>query len=245
MFNRSVQKKHKEDNVSHIRPVVKTPAGRERLQHFDEQISLAKNAIAELEQRIERCEGIIRDADIHHRALQAAIEADNGASLAHYSEGLSPPDSSIARLVLASDNSGRASTAAKASLPTAHAQLENARAQLLELHDQRAEEAKRVLMLLGDATARKYVAAFELLGDLHDQLVGFASVAEGNQGDIWRIQEPLAACRFALPSTGDALSDPFHRHRTNEIVVGESTKAWAAVKDRLSTDALADISDLI
>ena len=93
----SVQKKSK-DNVSSIRPAVKTPAGRERLKHFDDEIGRAKQAVVELEQRIERCESIIKDADVNHRALQNAIEGDNGKSLADYSAGrclTTPPSPSL------------------------------------------------------------------------------------------------------------------------------------------------------
>jgi capsid protein len=120
MFNR-VQKKPKEI-VSISRPV-KPQAGRERLAHFDEQIGLAQNAIAEFEQRIVRLESIVVDAAAAAKALQAAVEADNGKSLADYSAGNVPPDSNIAKLVMTSDNSGRAATAAKAALPNAQAQL--------------------------------------------------------------------------------------------------------------------------
>ena len=83
MFNRGVASKNKETIVK-SRPV-KTPAGRERLQYFDEQIGLAKQAIAEIEERIERFESIITDAGGAHKALQAAVESDNGKALADYS----------------------------------------------------------------------------------------------------------------------------------------------------------------
>ena len=239
----SVQKKSK-DNVSSIRPAVKTPAGRERLKHFDDEIGKAKQAVVELEQRIERCESIIKDADVNHRALQNAIEGDNGKSLADYSAGKVPDDSTIAKLVLAADNSGRAAVAARASLPGANAQLENAQAQILALKEERAAELKRVLMNIGDVTAREYQSAFDTLGRLHDELVGVASILEDNIGDIWRIQEPLVACRFAFPSTGDSLSDPFVRHRISDLTSGEAARRFAAIKARLEENAMADISDL-
>ena len=45
---------------------------------------------------------------------------------------------------------------------------------------------------------------------LHDRLVGYAAVAENNQGEIYLIHEPLKANRFALPSMGeDMTADPF------------------------------------
>jgi hypothetical protein len=244
MFNRSVQKTKPREVVSNARPV-KPPVGRERLQHFDDQIGLAKQAIAEIEERISRFEGIITDADGAHKALQAAIESDNGKALADYSSGNVPADSTIARLVMVEHNSARAATAAKASLPTAHAQLENARGQLHDLGEQRVAELNRTLSLLGDVQARAYRDAFESMCLLHDQLAGFASVAQASHGDIQLIIDPVKTPRFAFPSLGNADADPFLRHQVSSHTVTESARAWSAVRARLEADALADVSDLI
>jgi DNA repair exonuclease SbcCD ATPase subunit len=243
MFNRVASTKTKpSEKIQSIQPKP-TPAGRERLSHFDSEAKKAEAAISELDQRINRLESIILDADVAHRALQSQIESDNGASLANYAAGSVPADSAITKLVVAADNTKRAAAAAHAALPGANAQLENARTQLASLGEQRAAELKRVLAMLGDVTAREYQATFDALGKLYDKLVAYASVAEDNVGDVWRIQEPLVACRFSV--TGDSLSDPFLRHRISDITVSESSRRWAAVKDRLAADANADVSDLL
>jgi chromosome segregation ATPase len=183
MIFKSVAPKSKAENISNVHQT-KTAPERARLKHFDDQIALAHTVVNELEQRIQRCEQIIQSALENRHALQAAVEADNGKSLSDFSAGLVPDDSAIARLVRASENSGMASSAAKASLPTAQAQLENAKGQVAALQEQRVAEAARVLALLADVDARAYEKAFATLGRLHDRLIGYAAVAEGNQGDV-------------------------------------------------------------
>ena len=248
MFGVASKPKTKNDNVSSIRPA-KSPAkpqGRERLAHFDEQLALARQAIGEMEQKIERLQGIVSDADVHHKALQAAIEADNGKSLAGYAAGDVPAHSSIARLVLLADNSKRAATAASAALPGAIAQLENARAQLLALGEERANELNRVLTTLGDLEADDYRKCFERLGILHDKLAGFAAVAEVSHGDVQLIVENLKAPRFAFPSMRAHVdADPFLRHSPSSLTVSESSRKWTAIRERLSADANADVNDIL
>jgi hypothetical protein len=245
MFNRSVQKSKPREVVSNARPT-KPPVGRERLSHFDGEIVKAKQAIAEMEQKIERLQGVVSDAEVHHKALQAAIESDNGKSLAGYAAGDVPTDSSIARLVLLADNSKRAATAASAALPSANAQLENASQQLLALEEQRVAELNRVLTNLGDIDADEYRKTFEKLGRLHDKLVGFADVSQASHGDIRLIDDPLRAPRFQFPSMrGHVDADPFLRHSPSSVTVAESSRRWAEVRERLSADALADVNDLL
>jgi hypothetical protein len=238
--------KTKHDNVSSIRPAKSPPAGRDRLKHFDEQISLAKTAIVEIESKIECLQEIVSGADVHHKALQACIEADNGRSLSDYSAGKVAADSSIARLVLLADNSKRAATAAQSALPSAIAQLEDANRQLLDLGEQRAQELNRVLTTLGDLEADEYRKTFEKLGRLHDQLVGFANVAQSSLGDIQLILDPLRAPRFQFPSMrGHIDSDPFLRHQPSSLTVSESSRKWSEIRERLSADANADVNDLL
>jgi chromosome segregation ATPase len=245
MIFKSVQSKAKtSEKIQSLRPA-KPPTGRERLQHFDDNIGLAEKAIADLENRIERLESIVVDAVAAAKDLQAAVEADNGKSLADYSAGKVEADSNIAKLVMASDNSGRAATAAKAALPSGQAQLENARAQLVSLTEQRAAELQHVLAILGDTEARAYQKLFDDLGRAHDRLVGYAQVCESNLGDVRLIIDPVKAPRFGLPSMGNADADPFLRHRESELTIAESARASGNIRDRLAADAQADLSDLL
>src|SRR5216684_5161478 len=111
MFNRVASKtKSSEKIVDSLRPKP-GPVGRERLRHFDGEVSKAKEAVADLEQRVERLEIIVAEADAAHHALQLHIANDGGVSLASYSIG-EAVDSDIAKLVMAAETSARAATAA-------------------------------------------------------------------------------------------------------------------------------------
>ncbi len=245
MFNRVASKtKSSEKIVDSLRPKP-APVGRERLRHFDAEVSKAKEAVADLEQRVERLESIIIDADAAHRALQLAISNDGGVALASYSAGTSPVDSEISKLVMAAETSARAATAAKAALPHAQAALENAKAQVIDLGEQRVSELNRVIAMLADGEARAYQKAFDELGRRHDRLCGWASTAEANQGDIRLTQAPLAVPRFASPSLGNMDADPFLRHQVNQLDIGDAARMWKEIRGRLELDAGADISDLI
>jgi hypothetical protein len=219
--------------------------GRERLRFIDGEVSKAKEAVADLENRIERFESIISDADANHRALQLAIANDGGKALAEYAAGKAGADSEIAKLVTLEDSSRKAATAAKAALPGTESMLNNARAQLPRLAEERVAELNRVVARLADADARAYQKAFEEMCRLHDRLVGYASVAQATIGDIQLIIDPVKTPRFALPSMGNSDADPFLRHSVNELTVNAAAKSWAAVRQRLEDDAEADLSDLI
>jgi hypothetical protein len=247
MFGNRVEKtKHKNENVTSIRPAKSKPQGRDRLIHFDQEIEKAKQAIVEMSEKIERLQEIVAGADVHHKNLQACIEQDNGRSLSDYSAGKLDADAPIARLVLLADNSKRASTAASAAVPSAIAQLENAQAQLLELGEQRAQELNAVLTMLGDLDADEYRKTFERLGLLSDKLRGFAAVSQMSHGDIELISEPLKAARFAFPSMrGHIDSDPFLRHKPSDLTVRQSAQKWTEIRERLSADANCDVNDLL
>jgi hypothetical protein len=49
----------------------------------------------------------------------------------------------------------------------------------------------------------------------------------------------------SFPSFGNIDADPFIRHRSNELIINESTRTGQAVKARLELDVDADLSDLI
>jgi hypothetical protein len=246
MFNLGVQSKSKpaEKVVNSVRRSKPEPVGRERLRHFDAEVSKAKEAVADLEQRVERLEIIVVEADAAHHALQLHIANDGGVSLASYSVG-EAADSDVAKLVMAAETSARAATAAKAALPHAQAALENAKAQVIDLGEQRVAELNRVISMLADDECRAYRNAFDELGRRHDRLVGYASVAETNQGDVRLTQSPLAVPRFASPSLGTLDADPFLRHQPNPLDIGDAARMWKEIRGRLELDASAEISDLI
>jgi hypothetical protein len=221
------------------------PAGRERLRHFDSELAKANQAAAEIEERIQRLEKIIKDADSAHQALQIAILVDNGASLASYSSGQATDDSEIGRLVIAADTTARAKAAALAALPSSQADLQNVREQSIKLNEARVAELNRVIAALADVEAREYEKVFREMCRMHDRLVGYSNIQQANLGDVQVISDPLKTVRFALPSLGNSDADPFIRHRPNDHVIAEAQRMWSTVKQRLQADSDADVSDLI
>jgi type VI protein secretion system component VasK len=242
MFNRVEKNPRSESSGA---SVTKPKQGRERLQHFADEIVRAHNAIEDLEQRVARFGAIITESEVTHRALQDAINADGGIALAAYSAGQTKPNDAISKLVSHAKSSGEAAAAAKTALPHTESLLENARSQLISLVEQKNAELNRVVATLADVDARKYQEAFALLGKYHDRLVGYAAMAEGNQGDVRLIQDPLKTVRFALPSMGNMDADPFLRHQISDLTVGESARKWSEVRHRLQSDANADLTDLV
>ena len=244
MFNR-VQSPEKTEKVNSVRRAKPEPVGRERLKKLDAEVGKAQSAVSEFEQRVTRLEQIIVDADAAHNALQAAIVADGGKALEDYAAGQAPADSEIAKLVMTAEQSARASTAAKAALPTATAALENVLAQVIVLGEERVKELNFVISMLADNEARAYQDAFNKMCIKHDRLVGYASVAQQSHGDIQLIIDPVKAPRFASLSMGTVESDPFLRHQVSSLTVSEAAKQWTEVRARLEADVNADVSDLI
>jgi hypothetical protein len=245
MFGKSVQSPEKSEKVTSVRRAKPEPVGRDRLKHLDAETNKAKEAVAEFEQRVRRLEQIVSDADVTNRALQTAIAADGGVALEKYATGNAPGDSEIAGLVLMAEQSTRAATAAKAARPAAQAQLEDVRMQVIALSEGRVAELNRVISMMADEECRAYKRAFENLGRRHDRLVGYASVAEMNQGDIRLTQAPLAIPRFSSPSLGGIDSDTMLRHVVNQLDIGEAARMWGNIRARLEQDAGADVSDLM
>jgi hypothetical protein len=225
---------------------VPPPPGRERLRHFDAELEKAHGFVAEFETRVARLATIMSDAREADQALQLFIANDGGTeALAAHAAGQTTADDEIAKLIAAAKSTSEAAAAAKAAQPLAQTALENARAQVIALADEKAAELNRVVMQLADSLAHAYLKSFEQTGRLYDQLLGFANGASTYIGEIALIIDPLKAPRFALPSLGNVDADPFIRHRSSELTVNESTETWRAVKARLELDVDADLSDLI
>jgi hypothetical protein len=176
IFNR-VEKSNKSRSESSVTSPKPTPAGRERLQHFEIEISKAHEAVEDLQQRVARLAAIDGASNDAERALQNAINADGGRALAAHSNGQTKPGDEIARLIAAAKVSSESAAATKTALPYAESLLENARQQLASLIDQRAAEVTRVIATLADADVRAYEQSWQETCEWHDRLVGFASVA--------------------------------------------------------------------
>jgi hypothetical protein len=247
MFKRAVKNdKPKGENLgtTSLKPTSTHLPGRERLRHFETHITEAHRAIEDLEHRVARFGSIIVESEAAHRKLQDAINADGGKSLAAYSAGQTEPNDEINGLVALAKSSGEAAAAAKIALPRTESLLANARSQLTELINRKAAEVARVLATLADRDAQAYQRAFSTACILHDRLAGFASVAEGNIGDIRLIIDPIKMPRFALPSMGNRDADPFLRHQPSDLTVTASARRWSEIRSRLEANCDADISDL-
>jgi hypothetical protein len=227
MFTKSTKDKSKGSNPLGEVPMPRTiqHTGRERFRFVDGELKRANEAITDLEARVAGLGAIIAESEVNQRNLQAAIQADGGVALAEFSAGRADPDSDIATLVTLAESSQKAANA--------------------ELRDKRNAELNRVLANLADVDAKAYDRAFTEVCRLHDRLCGFSQVAQANIGDVRLVLQNPSVPRFALPSLGNGDADPWMRHRENELIVAESARTWATVRQRLEADVEADISDLI
>jgi hypothetical protein len=128
--------------------------------------------------------------------------------------------------------------------------LEDARSQLATLGIEKASELNKVVARLADVDAQEYWQAFQTLGRLHDQLVGFSICAGQNlmTGEAVHVQlttEPLTAPRFIMPSLGSEDSDPELRYQSNQFAVDQAAKKWSTVRQCLDADDNCDINDLL
>jgi hypothetical protein len=251
MFNRvqANNKSRSENSVTITSPINKPKQGRERLAFFAAGIAKAHEAIEDLEQRIARFESIITEAQVAHKALQAVVHEDGGRSLAEFSSGKTPDDK-ISQLVALVKTSREAALAASDALPHTKEALDNARSQLAQLGQDKAAELNRVVAALADADAQTYWQAFQNLGRLHDQLVGYSYVAGQNlmAGEAVHVQltnEPLTAPRFIMPSLGSSDADPELRYSSSHFAVEQAARKWSAVRERLDHDDNCDLNDLL
>jgi hypothetical protein len=220
-------------------------AGRERLQNFAAETKKATQAIESLEENIARLNAITVESEAAQRKLQETIAVDGGLELARYAAGQSKPDDAISKIIAHAKSSGEAAAAAVVALPQTESLLANARAQLVNLNEEKHAEIGRVLAALADYEAIEYQRAFDKACLWHDRLAGYAAAVEGNIGDIRLIQAPIAMPRYASQSMGRADADPFIRHAPSELTIKASQRKWLAIKARLESNFDADITDLM
>jgi hypothetical protein len=223
------------------------PAGRERLSYFVEQIAKASEVIESLELSEAKLDAIIVEAATASRALQEVINSEGGvASLAAYAAGNTKPDDNISKLVSHAKTSSDAASAARDALPITRAALEDSRSQLISLSEQKHAELTKVVAQIADqGDGRAYKNSFDEVCRRHDELSGYAQAVEGNIGTVRLIVDPLRVPRFALPSMGDALADPFLRYQSSQFTIDQAALKWKSVRDRLDADAGADVNDLL
>ena len=81
--------------------------GRDRLRHLAGELAKANQHAVDVEARLDRLVGIIRDADRAHAALQDAVAADRAQALAEYAAG-NASDAPIAKLIAAEETTAKA-----------------------------------------------------------------------------------------------------------------------------------------
>jgi hypothetical protein len=249
--NQAKPSKLRGESPGAISPSKKTPVpGRERLQHFSAGIKKAQEAIEDLQQRIDRFEGLIAGAQVAQKNLQAVIHADGGKTLSDFSSGLTNSNDPINSLVALAKTTREASIAAADALPYTREALDNARDQLAALETEKSQELNKVVARLADFAAEKYWQAFQTLGRLQDELIGYSNCAAQNlmAGEPIHVRlttEPLTAPRFILPSLGSEDSDPELRYSPNHFAQEEAARKWNAVRERLDADDGANIDDLL
>jgi hypothetical protein len=222
----------------------KVRSGRERLVNFGEQIEAAEHVIGELTEHVARLRAVVVEAQESHRALQECIAADGGVELAKFSSGQCKEDDPISQLVKRERTSAAASAAASAGIPHAESLLAAAKQQLVSLTEQQHSEVMRVIELMADDDARSYQAAFDKCCLWHDKMAGYAQATEGNIGDTRLIIDVLKVPRYALPSMGDSLADPFLRHHSSPHVIDQSAKRWLDIKAALEANPNCDLAAL-
>jgi hypothetical protein len=227
-----------------------TPAGRERLKFTVDGLVAAHAAIEDLQERIQRFDSIISDAQRASTVLQAAINEDGGKSLSAFSAGETAVDHPINALVALAKSSREAAVAAVEILPATRAALDNARAQLADLELKKASELNKLVASYINLTAEKYLKTFQTLATLHDQLVGASFVQESNllPGEAIHVRlthGSLIAPRFISSAMGTSDDAPQLLHRVNQHVADQSAARWAELRSRLDIDVDADVSDLV
>lgn len=224
-----------------------SPTGRERLHYFNEQLSLAAEAVLDLEHRVVTLEKIGTDAIAADQALQAFIKRDDGvAALAAHSAGEIDVNAEICTLLHKAKSTSEAAGPAAAALPAAKNALDFARSEVVRLEQEKAAEISRFMTSLADNLAREYKTAFEKACRLHDELMGFANGTSVYVGEIAMIVEDLKLPRFNLPALACLNDhDPFLRHRANTSTVDSASRTWAEVRTRLESDVDSDLTDIV
>jgi hypothetical protein len=236
------------DSTSPPPPTNTTPDGRERLRFADAECTKARECVADLEARQGRLTTIISDADAARTALQAAIKADGGVALEAYSAG-DASDAPIARLVEHRDTTAKAASAAKDALPGVEEMLTKARAELVKLEGLKFDAVIVYLKTRAKDEHEVYVGAFNDLIRSYERLYGIAvalSVTGHSDMMTTALPVPIQAPGFNM-GTGPAHGPSelvTMRHMVAEAKVGEATAKWMLARERLLSDADANLDDL-
>lgn len=214
-------------------------ASRDTLAKINAEIEAAREAAVSIERRIVHLKSTIEAGEQAGRELQISVgSAAGAAALAAFSGGR---ENRIARQVADAEHAAWAAAVARRALPVAENDLAAARAEIARLEDAKKAAIKTVLIEHGDLMARRYVAAFEELCAVHDQIVGFARGA--NVSNVILASTALEIPRFDLPKLkcADGFTT-YLKHIPKNQDIHAASIAWSRFAARLADDPNATVS---
>jgi hypothetical protein len=216
---------------------------RQALLAADAALAEGRSRLAAAQQHVERLKAIADAAGPADAALRTAVASDGGEELARLSRG---ETSEISGLADAADAAKRAAGIALSSLPAAEAELKLAGDALADLETAKRKCVGAVLAEQASELGERYLAAFQQLAAVHDEIVGVARVAASYGRDLILTTDALEAPRFALKSMpqGETFSR-FLRHVPRGPVIDAVAGIWSRAAQALSDSPTADIAALV
>lgn len=243
------ERRHGVGGSAPTQPSTRQYDGRERLRAAAKALGEAQACVADLETRLGRLGTIMGDADAAHEALQAAITADGGVALERYGNGQAANEP-IAALIATKENTARAASAAKAALPSVEDMLSKARAEVTRLEGVKFDALIVYLKTRANDEHRAFLKSFNAMCKSYDTLCGIAvALSATGHSDMMTsgAPMPIKVPGFNMNNgPGFGPSEPVTMARgADEDAIARTTADWMKARERLSSDADADIDDLI
>jgi hypothetical protein len=249
MIEKLSSRRHGVDGSAPTPPAQTKYDGRDRLRAAADALQKAQACVKDLEQRLNRLNTIVSDADAAHGALQAAIAADGGVALERYGNGQAGNEP-IAALIAAKENTARAARAAKAALPSVEAMLAKARAEVTRLEGVKFDAMIVYLKTRASSEHRAFVQSFNALCKSYDTLCGIAVALDATgHSEMMTSGLPLPIKVPGFNMGTGAAHGPSETvtmfHGPNETTINNATSDWIRARERLMENAEADLHDLI
>jgi hypothetical protein len=249
MFRKTNTKAARAVEAQPVSPTRKLADERDLMRSRRASIEQAERVIAEYEAKVRRFEAIISDAAAADQALQAAVAGDGGQSLQAFANGETAPDSNIATLVGKAESTSRAAVVARAALPTAQAELSNARAQIDYLQQLHHESVRVFMTALANEVGREYQRTYKELTEAYDALRGISDALPpllATESAIAMSGQPLQVPNFNLPSVRDGSEwIETKRYNGNEHKIQAAAGTWHDAFQQLLRDPGASVDHLL
>jgi hypothetical protein len=219
------------------KPAAPLSPAREVLAAHNALVATARGRVHEIEERVSRLRGVIAAEAPAQEELQAAVAADDGASLSRLARG-GQAGNALDELVAQAEAASRAATVARSATPRAEAELAGAVGEVERLTIERVKLVGAVLIEDADPVGREYRETFKKLCALHDHLAGISRGVAPYGVDLVMTIDTLSAPRFALPSHPPAGShfDPYLRHRPDEFAIKTTAAEWIERSQQLAAE---------